>query len=65
MRSKRYRPQIKLSISDMAYVFEQLDIDTPIKSLAIDLNVHRTTLARWIIRAEKFGFEAWGEHAKA
>ena len=53
----------KITIDQMAWVFEQLSLDTPLKSIAFDLDVHYTTLAKWVNRAEKEGFAAWGKYA--
>lgn len=57
-------PAPKITIEQMAWVFEQLDEDVPLKSLAIDLNVHVSTLSRRIARAEKEGFAAFKQEKK-
>lgn len=49
----------KISINTMAWVFEQIAFDIPLKAIAVDLKVHYTTLVYWLNRAEKEGFAAW------
>lgn len=48
-----------ITIDQMAWVFEQLSDDVPLKALAIDLKVDVSTLSRRLIRAEREGFAAF------
>lgn len=48
-----------ITIDQMAWVFEQLGQDVPLKSLAADLGVDVSTLKRRLIRAENEGFAAF------
>ena len=57
MSRKGSNPSI--TIAQMGWVFEKLDEDVPLKSLAGSLKVDVTTLQRWIDRAEKEGFAAF------
>ena len=52
-------PRIKISIDQMAWVFEQLDSDTPLKNIAVDLGVSQPVLAHRISMAERYGFDAF------
>lgn len=49
----------KISIEQMGWVFEQLDMGVPFKSLAIDLNVDVATLRRRHQAAIENGFSAF------
>ena len=53
-----------ISIKKMAWVFEQLESDKPIKAIAIDLNMPYRSLLKWIDKAERIGFDAWGQYAE-
>ena len=53
-----------MTIEQMAWAFEQLDRDVPIKSIAIDCGVEYSTLTREIYRAEALGFDAWVRGAR-
>ena len=51
-----------ISKEDMAIVFEKLEAGEPIKSIAMDFEVHYVTLTRWIERAEISGYGAWAQY---
>ena len=51
-----------ISIDSMAWVFEKLIEDRPIKSIAADLDVSPRTLSLWIGKAERLGFGAWAQY---
>lgn len=55
----RERPNNKISIKQMGWVFEQLDAGVPFKSLAIDLGVHASSLRERHTLAMKNGFKAF------
>lgn len=48
-----------LTKEQMAWVFERLDEDVPLKALAWDLNINVHQLYRRVSAAEKHGFDAW------
>lgn len=53
-------PAPKLTPEQVAWAFEQLTCNNAsIKALAIDLNVHRTTLEKTLIQAEIHGLTLW------
>lgn len=52
-------PAPKITVEQMAWVFEQIDEGVPLKALAMDLNVDASTLTRRLNRAEKEGFAAF------
>lgn len=49
----------KLTVDQVAWAFEQIDQGVPLKAIALDLDVHPTTLSRRLRLAEELGFEAF------
>ena len=52
-------PRSKITIDQMAWVFEQLDLDVPFKELAHELGVNVVTLRRRYYRAQELGFQSF------
>lgn len=52
-------PKPKLTIEQVIEIMEKLDCDVPIKVLADEYGIHKTTLIRTIENAKKYGFDLW------
>lgn len=62
MKIKRLPVKYRLSIEQVAEAIEMLDQGVTFGSVAIELDVHRSTLARYIRGAEMYGYSFWSRN---